>query len=71
MAREYGVHKINVEVSITALPFFEKHGYTTMKEQKAKASPVVSYKLCNGKDFMNILKSLIIWICYFAKAPVK
>ena len=38
MAREYGVPKINVEVSITAHPFFEKHGYTTMKEQKAKAN---------------------------------
>ena len=38
MARGYGVHKISVEVSITARPFFEKRGYKVMKEQKAKAN---------------------------------
>ena len=38
MAREYGVHKIGVEASITALPFFEKYGYKTVREQKAKAN---------------------------------
>ena len=34
MARRYEVHKINVEVSITARPFFEKRGYKVVKEQK-------------------------------------
>ena len=38
MACEYGVRKISVEVSITARPFFEKHGYKVVKEQKAKAN---------------------------------
>ena len=38
MAREYGVPKIDVEASITARPFFEKHGYTAVKAQKAKAN---------------------------------
>ena len=38
MARGYGVHKISVEVSITARPFFEKRGYKVMKEQKARAN---------------------------------
>ena len=38
IAREYDVHKINVEASITARPFFEKHGYKVVKEQKAKAN---------------------------------
>ena len=38
IARGYGVHKISVEVSITARPFFEKRGYKVVKEQKAKAN---------------------------------
>lgn len=38
MARGYGIHQIDVEVSITALPFFEKQGYRVVKEQKAKAN---------------------------------
>ena len=38
MARGYGVHKISVEVSITARPFFEKHGYKVVKKQKARAN---------------------------------
>ncbi len=38
MARGYGVHKICVEVSITARPFFEKRGYRVVKEQKARAN---------------------------------
>lgn len=38
MAREYEVQKIWAEVSITAKPFFEKHGYRIIKEQKAKAN---------------------------------
>ena len=38
MACRYGAHKISVEVSITARPFFEKRGYKIMKEQKAKAN---------------------------------
>lgn len=38
IARRYGVHKISVEVSVTARPFFEKHGYKVVKEQKAKAN---------------------------------
>ena len=38
MARGYGVRRIDVEVSITALPFFEKQGYRVVKEQKAKAN---------------------------------
>ena len=33
IARKYDVHKINVEASITARPFFEKHGYKVVKEQ--------------------------------------
>ena len=37
MARCYSVHKISVEASITARPFFEKHGYKVVKEQQAKA----------------------------------
>lgn len=38
MAHEYGAHKISVDVSITARPFFERHGYRVIKEQKAKAN---------------------------------
>ena len=38
MARRYGAHKISVEVSITARPFFEKRGYKAVKEQKARAN---------------------------------
>lgn len=38
MAREYGVHAISTEASITARPFFDKHGYKVMKEQKARAN---------------------------------
>ncbi len=38
MARGYGMRKVSVEVSITALPFFEKCGYKVLKEQKAKAN---------------------------------
>lgn len=38
MARGYGAHKISVEVSITARPFFEKRGYKVVKEQKARAN---------------------------------
>ena len=38
IARRYGVHKISVEVSVTARPFFEKHGYKVVKEQKANAN---------------------------------
>lgn len=38
IARRYGVHKISVEVSVTARPFFERHGYKVVKEQKAKAN---------------------------------
>lgn len=37
MAHSYSVHKISVEASITARPFFEKHGYKVVKEQQAKA----------------------------------
>ena len=38
MAQKYGVAKIYTEVSITARPFFEKHKYRTVKEQKQKAN---------------------------------
>lgn len=38
IAREYGVQRIWAKVSITAKPFFEKHGYRIIKEQKAKAN---------------------------------
>ena len=38
LAMEYGAEKITSEVSITARPFFERHGYKTVKEQKAKAN---------------------------------
>ena len=38
LAMEYGAEKITSEVSITARPFFEKHGYKMVKEQKAKAN---------------------------------
>ena len=38
MAHRYGAHKISVEVSITARPFFEKRGYKVVKEQKARAN---------------------------------
>ena len=38
MARGYGVPRISAEVSITARPFFEKHGYGVVREQKAKAN---------------------------------
>ena len=38
LAMEYGAGKITSEVSITARPFFERHGYKTVKEQKAKAN---------------------------------
>lgn len=38
LALEYGAEKIISEVSITARPFFERHGYRTVKEQKAKAN---------------------------------
>ncbi len=47
MAQEYGVGKIHAEASITARPFFEKHGYRTMKEQKQKANKLflTNYKM--------------------------
>ena len=38
MATAYGAEKITSEVSITARPFFERRGYRTVKEQKAKAN---------------------------------
>ena len=38
MAREYGVHVISTEASITARPFFEKRGYRVVKEQEVKAN---------------------------------
>ena len=38
MATAYGAEKITSEVSVTARPFFEKHGYKVVKEQKAKAN---------------------------------
>ena len=38
LAMEYGAGKITSEVSISARPFFEKHGYKAVKEQKAKAN---------------------------------
>ena len=38
MARQYGIHKIVSEVSITARPFFEKRGYRVVAAQKAKAN---------------------------------
>ena len=37
VARGYGVRRIGAEVSVTARPFFEAHGYSVVKEQKAKA----------------------------------
>ena len=37
MARGYGVRRIGLEASVTARPFFEAHGYSVVKEQKAKA----------------------------------
>ena len=51
LAMEYDVGKITSEVSITARPFFEKHGYKVVKEQKAKANRMyltnyVMEKLC-------------------------
>ena len=38
MACKYNAHQISVEASITARPFFEKHGYNVVKQQKAKAN---------------------------------
>ena len=38
MACKYKAHQISVEASITARPFFEKHGYSVVKQQKAKAN---------------------------------
>lgn len=35
---EHDIQDITSEVSITARPFFEKHGYATVKEQKAQAN---------------------------------
>ena len=51
LAMEYGAGIITSEVSITARPFFEKHGYKVVKEQKAKANRMyltnyVMEKLC-------------------------
>ena len=51
---EYGAEKITSEVSITARPFFERHGYRTVKEQKAKANRMyltnfVMEKLCGTR----------------------
>lgn len=37
IAHEYGVSKITAEVSITARSFFDKRGYTVVREQKARA----------------------------------
>ena len=37
MAHGYGVRIIGLEASVTARPFFEAHGYSVVKEQKAKA----------------------------------
>lgn len=36
-ARSHGIPCMKSDVSITARPFFERHGYTVEKEQKAKA----------------------------------
>ena len=36
--RKLGATEITSEVSITARPFFEKQGYTAVKEQKAQAN---------------------------------
>ena len=54
LALEYGAEKITSEVSITARPFFERHGYRTVKEQKAKANRMyltnfVMEKLCGTR----------------------
>ena len=54
LAMEYGAGKITSEVSITARPFFERHGYKTVKEQKAKANRMyltnfVMEKLCGTR----------------------
>ena len=54
LAMEYGAEKITSEVSITARPFFERHGYRTVKEQKAKANRMyltnfVMEKLCGTR----------------------
>ena len=54
LAMEYGAGKITSEVSITARPFFERHGYRTVKEQKAKANRMyltnfVMEKLCGTR----------------------
>lgn len=37
IARHYGIREITSEVSITARPFFEKHGYSVVLQQKRKA----------------------------------
>ena len=54
LVMEYGAGKITSEVSITARPFFERHGYRTVKEQKAKANRMyltnfVMEKLCGTR----------------------
>ena len=36
--------------------------------KRKKSQPDLSGKLCDGKNFMNILKSLIIWICFIPAA---
>jgi putative acetyltransferase len=55
-AKQKGILRIFVEVSITALPFFEKHGFTTTKEQTVVLEGVqlTNYKMeknFNSDDF--------------------
>ena len=46
-ATDNGLCKITTEASITARPFFEKHGYATLAEQKARAKTIcmTNYKM--------------------------
>jgi putative acetyltransferase len=46
-ARELGLHEMDTEASITAKPFFERHGYQLMMKQSVERRGVllVNYRM--------------------------
>jgi putative acetyltransferase len=53
-ARKLGVQEIRLEASITAKPFFEQHGYTSLRSQEKKhSSGLVFLNYVMRKKFLN------------------
>lgn len=50
LARSYGIRSIRTEASITARPFFEKHGYRVLRQQKARARRLLLTNFLMQKD---------------------